>query len=207
MPAHDLGAPAVHPGNATDLASVPPFLWGLTSNSGRQTLPAILHDSLSVAADETPRSSLERRRRADDAFRIALMEAGVTDLRAGTMWSAVGLQRALRYEGARGLLLVAQVVLGGLAIITAVVLAVLAHPLWLLLALAPAPLALLWGRDALLVIGGTHLGALYSPLIVGAAVASGIEYVVALIVWLVRGRRGAVPRPGPAVRPDARERD
>jgi len=200
VPAHDLASPAVHPGNATDLASVPPFLWGLTASSGRQTLPAILHDHLSVDADLDPPSSLDRRRRADDAFRIALVEAGVTDLRATTMWTAVGLQRSLRYEGARGLLLVAQVVIGVLVIVAAVVLAALLHPLWLLLALVPAPFALAWGRDAALVLAGSFLGALYSPLVVGAAVASGVEYGVAVLIWLVRGRRGAMPRPGPAIR-------
>ena len=44
VPAHDIDAPAVGD-NATDLASVPTFLWGLIASYGRQTSAALLHES------------------------------------------------------------------------------------------------------------------------------------------------------------------
>jgi len=201
IPAHDLTRPPTDPHNSTDLASVPAFLWGLVASYGHQTLPAILHDALSDRADEAaPADRFAVRRAADDAFRVALRESGVTTLRATTMWAVVSMQRYLRFRTALGVVLVAQVVLGGLAVIAAVVLGLLGHPLLLLLALAPAVLALAWGRDAPVVIASSYLGALYSPLIVTAAIASAIEYLIALVVFVITGLRGALPRPGPTLR-------
>jgi hypothetical protein len=40
------------------------------------------------------------------------------------------------------------------------------------------------------VIAGSYLGALYSPLIAGAAIASAVEYLIALVGFLVGGRHG-----------------
>lgn len=203
IPAHDVTRPPTDPHNSTDLASVPAFLWGLVASYGHQTLPAILHDALSDRADEAPRAQqLAVRRAADDAFRVALRESGVTTLRATTMWAVVSIQRYLRFRTPIGVLLVAQVVVGALAVIAAVVLGLLGHPLLLLIGLAPAVLALLWGRTAPLLIAGSYLGALYSPLIVSAAVASAIEYLIALVVFAAGGLRGTAPRPGPTLRKD-----
>ena len=199
IPADDLTRPP-GPHNSTDLASVPAFLWGLVASYGHQTLPAILHDALSDRADEAPPAKqLAVRHAADDAFRVALRESGVTTLRATTMWAVVSMQRYVRFRPPLGALLVAQVVLGALAVIAAVVLALLGHPPYLLLGLAPAVLALLWGRTAPVVIAGSYLGALYSPLIVSAAVASVIEYLIALVVFVATGLRGTPPRPGPTL--------
>jgi len=201
IPAHDATRPPTDAHNATDLASVPAFLWGLVASYGHQTLPAILHDALSDRADEAaPADRFTVRRAADDAFRVALRESGVTTLRATTMWAVVSMQRYLRFRTPLGVVLVAQVVLGGLAVIAAVVLGLLGHPLLLLLALVPAVLALAWGRDAPAVIAGSYLGALYSPLIVSAALSSAVEYVIALVVFVATGMRGAPPRPGPTLR-------
>jgi len=201
IPAHDPTRAPTDPHNATDLASVPAFLWGLVASYGHQTLPAILHDALSDRADEAPPAQqFAVRRAADDAFRVALRESGVTTLRATTMWAVVSMQRYLRFRPALGAVLVAQVVLGGLAVIAAVVLGLLGHPLLLLVGLAPAALALAWGRDAAVLIAGSYLGALYSPLIVSAAIASAIEYLIALVVFVITGLRGAPPRPGPTLR-------
>ena len=200
IPAHDVTRPATDPHNATDLASVPPFLWGLVASYGHQTLPAILHDALSARADEAaPAQQFGVRWAADGAFRVALREAGVTTLRATTMWAEVSMQRWIRFRPARGGVMVAQVVLGALAIIAGFVLAALGHPLWLLIDLAPAVLALGWTRDAPVVIAASYLGALYSPLLVTAALSSAIEYLIALVVYLLGGRRGAAPHPGPTL--------
>jgi hypothetical protein len=201
IPAHDATRPPTDPHNSTDLASVPAFLWGLVASYGHQTLPAILHDALSDRADEAPPAQqFAVRRAADDAFRIALRESGVTALRSTTMWAVVAIKGWIRFRTPRGALMVAQVVIGALAVIAAVVLAVVGHPLLLLVALAPAVLAVLWGRTAPLVIAGSYLGALYSPLIAGAAIASAVEYLIALVGFLVGGRHGATPEPGPTVR-------
>ncbi len=199
--AHDVTRPPTDPHNSTDLASVPAFLWGLVASYGHQTLPAILHDALSDRADEAPPAQqFAVRKAADDAFRVALRESGVTTLRATSMWTVVAIQGLLRFRTPLGALLVVQVVLGGLAVIAAVVLGVLGHPLLLLLGPAPAVLALLWGRTAPLVIAGSYLGALYSPLIVAAAAASAIEYLIELVAFLLGGLRGAPPQPGPTLR-------
>jgi len=203
IPAHDLARPATDPNNSTDLASVPSFLWGLVASYGHQTLPAILHDALSDRADEAPPAQqLAVRRAADDAFRVALGESGVAPLRAAAMWTVVSMQRYVRFRPALGAILVVQVVLGALMVIAAVVLGALGHPLLLLIGLAPALLGLLWGRTAAVPIAGSYLGALYSPLIVAAAVASAIEYLIDLIAFLLGGAHGPAPRPGPTLRKD-----
>jgi len=118
------------------------------------------------------------------------------------MWTVVSIQRYVRFRPPLGALLVAQVVLGTLAVIAAVVLGALGHPLLLLIGLAPALLGLLWGRTAAVPITGSYLGALYSPLIVSAALASAIEYLIDLVAFLLGGARGPVPRPGPTLRKD-----
>jgi hypothetical protein len=201
IPAHDISRPATDPHNATDLASVPSFLWGLVASYGHQTLPAILHDALSDRADEAaPAQQFLVRRAADDAFRVALRESGVTTLRATTMWTVVSMQRYLRFRPPLGALLVVQVVLGALAVIAAVALGLLGHPFMLLIGLAPAVLALAWARDAGMVMAASYLSALYSPLILSAALSSAIEYLIALLVFLLGGRRGAAPQPGPTLR-------
>jgi len=188
-------------GQPTDLASVPPFLWGLVASYGRQTLPAILHDALSERADHAPAGTGNAvRRDADLRFRRALVESGVTVLRARTMWAAVSLNRYAVFRLPLGLLLFAQMIVSIAAIVGAVVLAALGHPWWLLLLAAPAALAIPWGGDAGLAVSAAYLGALYLPLVAAAALASGVEYLVALAVWLAEGRPGPAPHPGPMLR-------
>jgi hypothetical protein len=199
---HDGAVFDVPVGHRTDIASVPPFLWGLVASYGRQTLPSILHDHLSDLADHAPASSRDAvRRDADLRFRRALVESGVTVLRARTMWTAVALNRYARFRMPLALLLFAQAIASIVAIVGAVVLAALGHPWWLLLLPAPAVLAVPWWRDADLALCAAYLGALYLPLIAGAALASGIEYLVALIVWIAEGRPGPTPHPGPTLLP------
>lgn len=188
-------------GERTDLASVPPFLWGLVASYGRQTLPAILHDTLAHRADHAPPPSRYAvRRDADLRFRRALVESGVTALRARTMWTAVAIDRELRLRTPLGVLLAVQALASIAAIVAGVVLAGLGQPWALLLLAAPAVLALPWWRDAGLALCAGYLGALYLPLVAAAGLASGIEYLVALAVWLVGGRPGPVPHPGPTLR-------
>lgn len=185
----------VPPGTRTDLASVPPFLWGLVASYGRQTLPAILHDHLSDLATD-----FRDAREADARFQRALRERGVPDVRAAAMWAAVGIASWVRFRSLLGLLFVAVMVAGVAAVVAGIVLAVLLHPLWLLLVLAPAVPSLLWGREAGLQLTATYLFALYSPLIVSAAVLTALEYAISFVLWALRGFRGAPPTPGPTAR-------
>lgn len=188
-------------GQRTDLASVPPFLWGLVASYGRQTLPAIMHDAASDRADHAPAAQrFAIRRDADLRFRRALVESGVTVLRARTMWTVVALNRYARFRTGLAVPLFAQSIASVAALVGAVVLAALGHPWWLLLLLAPAALALPWGREAPVPLCASYLGALYAPLIAGAAITSAVEYAIALAAWLATGRPGPSPHPGPTLR-------
>ncbi|MBI5160814.1 MAG: DUF1353 domain-containing protein [Micrococcales bacterium] len=202
VPPHDPSRPPSDPGNGTDLASVPPFLWGLVASYGRQTLPAILHDRL---VDDVPEAApagerMRRRREVDEVFRRALVDAGVPDVRARTMWCAVRLQAYWRIRPALGALLTAQFLVGVAACVAAVALAAQGHPLFLLLLLVPGALAPGWGSELPFVVSAGYLSALYAPLVVAAALASGVEFVIARLLWWAGRRRGARPTPGPLLR-------
>lgn len=199
IPAHDVTKPPTD-GNGTDFASVPPFLWGLIASYGKQTLPSILHDRLAWEAKVAPTGRLELRRTADEVFRVALVEAGVHQLRARVMWGSVGLERYWRHARALSALLIAQTVLGALAIAASIVLGIVAAPWWFLLFAAPAALAIPWTRNADLVITATYLGALYAPLIIAAFLASQFERLIALVVWLLSGCPGPMPRAEPTLK-------
>lgn len=203
VPAHDLSRPPTE-GNSTDFASVPPFLWGLIANYGPQTLPAILHDAMVEDARRAPAAErLARRRAADDLFRVALVDNGIHLLRARVMWAAVGLESRLRHGGGLGRLLVAQVAVGALWLIAATVLAIVGAgglgAWWLVTLAAPALLAAPWGTSSGLVIAATYLAALYAPLVLGAFLASHTEGLIALVVWVVAGRRGPRPQAEPTL--------
>jgi len=84
-------------GTDTDLASIPPFLWGLISSYGRHTMPAILHDVRCEAAKGgaglggSPYAAYLRRR-ADQQFRHTLrVHAAKGIVTRYVMWSAVRL--------------------------------------------------------------------------------------------------------------------
>lgn len=200
IPAHDLSLPPGE-GNSTDFASVPPFLWGLIASFGKQTLPAVLHDSLTAQSRLAPPDQrLELRRTADEDFRVSLIDSGVHQLRARVMWASVGIERYARHAGALGAAIIAQLSLGVLAIIGAVVLAVIVHPLWLILALAPAIAAAVWGKNLDLVLAATYLGALYAPLVAAAFIGSRLEQLLALSIWVGTGTPGPAPKAEPTLR-------
>lgn len=89
---------SVRPRTQTDLASIPPFLWGLVASYGRQTMPAILHD---VRCDEAKAAAAGPggrahqaylRRKADQQFRHTLRyHAATGPATRWVMWSAVRL--------------------------------------------------------------------------------------------------------------------
>lgn len=184
----------------TDLASVPPFLWGLVASYGRQTLPAILHDRLTEDVRRSPAADRVRlQEAADDDLLVALREAGVPDARSRIMWVAVRLVGYVRNAPPLAAGVIAQLVASVALIVAAVVLAVLATPWWLVAIALPALAAIAWGRRTRLMLTASYAGALYAPVLVAAAVSSGVEYVLSLAVWLASGLRGAPPRPGPQV--------
>jgi len=95
-------APAVENGeqlevraqSTSDLASIPPCLWGLIASYGGHTMPALLHDTQCAAAREVgrtdPRYARVLRRQADARFRRTLhheSDAGVVT--QWIMWSTV----------------------------------------------------------------------------------------------------------------------
>ncbi|MBD8061274.1 DUF1353 domain-containing protein [Oceanitalea stevensii] len=77
-------------GFVTDLASVPSVLWGVIASYGRQTLPAVLHDTLYAAA-RTARATRARRlrRQADTLFRATLRATGAGPVQEWLMWAGV----------------------------------------------------------------------------------------------------------------------
>lgn len=80
----------VRAGFVTDLASVPVLLWGVIASYGRQTLPAVLHDTLYAAAGAGSAPRARRlRREADVLFRSNLRETGAGPVRQWLMWAAV----------------------------------------------------------------------------------------------------------------------
>ncbi len=79
-------------GFTTDLATVPRFLWGVVASYGRQTLPAILHDTLCIESAMPSLPAAYRRharRRADALFRGTLAQAGSGPVRRWLMWTGV----------------------------------------------------------------------------------------------------------------------
>jgi hypothetical protein len=80
----------------TDLASIPPFLWGLIPSYGRHTMPAILHDvrcdaaHAAVAGPGGRAHSAYLRRKADQQFRHTLKTHASQGLVTRyVIWSAV----------------------------------------------------------------------------------------------------------------------
>ncbi len=90
-------------GEITDLASVPPLLWGWFAPYGRQLLPALLHDhycaQASALVDSAPAGQRAAARRlagrhrahADLLFRRSLREQQMPFTRRWLMWAAVSL--------------------------------------------------------------------------------------------------------------------
>jgi Protein of unknown function (DUF1353) len=117
VPAHTGSVAYVE--NSTDLASVPPALWGVLAPYGQQLRPALLHDRRCVLAEQAGRSNNhavrdlapEIRKEADYLFREALAAEGVGLCRCWLFWAGVSFGRFLNYARIRACLL-ALLVLG-----------------------------------------------------------------------------------------------
>lgn len=86
VPAHDPDR-GPEDGNASDLASVPPFLWWLIASYGQHTLAALLHDHLVGRPDTVDRVG------ADRLFRDGMGDLGVALVRRWVMWAVVASRR------------------------------------------------------------------------------------------------------------------
>lgn len=191
------------PANSTDLASVPSFLWGVVASYGEQLRPALLHDVMSLAADDAlaagdRASARARRKDADDTFRVALRESGVHPFRALLFWTGVSLDRFVRFAAPAGAVMVA--LLGVVAALAARVGVIAAggaawfSPLWWLVTVAAAalvvamltwraaigPLAAIFGAPFLLLVHTADSG-LRGHVV--ALVLASVALVVVSAVW------------------------
>ena len=206
IPAHDPDRPAVGD-NQTDLASVPPFLWGLIASYGRQTAAALLHDHLSAEARHgDPATRIDRRRVADRLFGAALLDSGISLLRMLIMRSFVSVQKYVEFRRWQASAMIGHAVLA-VAFVYALVGAVAGlwttplgtSPWLLLLVLLPAVTAVAWWRDAVTMIVIVYAGAVFAPFILGAVVAQFVLLLAEGIVWLLAGLRGPAPVIGPTI--------
>lgn len=112
----------------TDLASVPPLLWGLLPSYGRQLRAALLHDHLCDQVNWELRRGMSRRdayplrRRADDLFYEGMrdMSAGGDNKRVGwfrakLFWVGVSYGRYWKLRRLAAFLMTLQVAVGVLA--------------------------------------------------------------------------------------------
>jgi len=206
VPAHDPALPAVGD-NQTDLASVPPFLWGLVASYGRQTAAALLHDHLSDEARHgDPATRIPRRREADRLFGVALLDSGISILRTLIMRSFVSVQKYVEFRRWQAYAMIAHAALA-VAAIYAVIGAVVgvwttflgSSPWVLLLVLLPAVTTVVWWRDAITMLVVVYAGAVFAPFILTAFIAQFLLVLVEGVVWLLAGRRSPVPLLGPTI--------
>jgi hypothetical protein len=136
VPAHS--GNIAKPGNSTDLATVPAFLWGVLAPYGRQMRPALLHDHLCDQAAETAAPKTEAalaeayrlREAADYLFRDALGEDKVGIVRRWIFWAGVSFGRFLNYRRLSAVGLVLLVAVGALMQLHAAAVAVGGGPDW-----------------------------------------------------------------------------
>jgi len=165
----------VHPNefaHSTDLASVPPLLWGLLPSYGRQLRAALLHDRLCdvLNKEPDPRTAYQGRRVADDLFLEALRDTGdggyedrmnrVGWFRSQLFWTGVSYGRYWTFRKFLALILAGHVLAGVLAVHLILRLPPLGwladrlpwswpqdNRILVLIWLAALGLSLAWGRD------------------------------------------------------------
>ncbi|MFJ7214234.1 DUF1353 domain-containing protein [Amycolatopsis sp. NPDC098790] len=207
--------PGHHPDNddTTDLASVPPLLWGLLPSYGRQLRAALLHDHLCEIAE-----TYSERRDADRLFLLAMRDKGdgsVTDLqkrvpwfRSRVFWAGVCFGRYWRYRRFRAALMTLHLIAGVVAAyalchvlphawFTAVYPADLAAWPWTYAATFAALLALTlgWGKDAAVLVIGLVVTPIVIPVLALTFVAQLLLSVPDFVLKLVDSQG----QPGPIV--------
>ncbi|MFD4366265.1 DUF1353 domain-containing protein [Rhodococcus sp. NPDC058521] len=181
----------------TDLASVPAPLRGLLTPYGRQLLPAVMHDDLSNQALKAGRSGMRLRRRADELFRLALLDEGVGRCRSLLFWVGVEVGRYWTFTRYLRFLLIAQHVLGMLCWVVGAPWALMGgHPGYALaLLIAPVVTAMLWRRDFPVALLGCVILPLVAPTYLLTIATAAVLWVPDGLAWAF-GRRSA-PTPPP----------
>ncbi len=202
--------PDDHPDSAdrTDLASVPAIFWSLIASYGRQTAPAVIHDSECARVQVAQRSgeysateALAERERIDRAFRLGLRELGVAPFRAWIMWTFVSFERYAKHSVPRFVALLLLAAVGLVLVAGSPVALVLGQP-WVAVAMLLLPLATsgIARKHWNLLVWASYAGALLLPVAVLQVAAylpwAAIENVVWFLVDWLPHRKGS-PVVGP----------
>lgn len=182
------------PGNRTDLASVPAIFWSLIASYGRQTAPAVLHDSecwrvrsAQQAGAISGQQAIDERVRIDHRFRLGLRELGVAPFRSWVMWTFVSLERYAKHSIPKLLGLLLLMVLGVGLVVFSTIAGMLGLPPWVTVLSLVLPLATcaLAGRRWQLMVWASYAGALLLPVAL-LQVAAYLPYlVIENVVWAV----------------------
>lgn len=190
------------PGNRTDLASVPVVFWSLIASYGRQTAPAVVHDSecWRVRQLELPAAdALARRERIDRSFRLGLRELGVAPFRAWLMWTFVSFERYQKHSIRRFIGMLALGLLGLALVVVGTVLAVSGAPAAAVVLALPLATSAVAGRHWRLLMWASYAGALMLPIVVLQVAAYlpylAIENIVWALVDLPKGKGSPVVGP------------
>lgn len=114
----------------TDLASVPPWLWGLIASYGRQLAPALMHDyycsvakkaKLSANGDKQQiKAAYDNRHATDLRFREALRIKGVAWFRSNVFWAAVTFDRYKSFKLPIAIVMIIQAVAVAVGVVGAI---------------------------------------------------------------------------------------
>jgi hypothetical protein len=209
-----VAVPAHGPGETTDLASVPPLLWGLLASYGRQLRAALMHDHLCDEVKTMPQTTpAERaaayasRRLADHLFREALRHGGngsPTAVQARVGWfraemflCGVTFGRYAEFRRVRAVLLALQAFGGAAAVWVA---AASREPRWLYGVAVAVLLSALWGEDR----GPALVAVLAAPVILPVFAVTFLAHLVLAVPDEVAKALHPATEPTPAIKPTAR---
>ncbi|NLE82800.1 MAG: DUF1353 domain-containing protein [Rhodococcus sp.] len=181
----------------TDLASVPAPLRGLLTPYGRQLLPAVLHDDLCRQAREAGADGMLLRRRADELFRLALLDEGVGQFRSLMFWVGVEVGRYWDFTRIRRYVLIVQHVLGMLCWVVGVPWAVWSGNGAVALGLLVLPIlsALFWRRDFPVAVLGCLVLPLVAPTYLLTIATAAVLWIPDGLAWMFGRRRTRTPPP------------
>lgn len=189
-------------GNRTDLASVPLIFWSLIASYGRQTAPAVIHDSECWRVRQSrirAVDALAERERIDRAFRLGLRELGVAPFRAWLMWTIASFERYQKHSIPRFVGMLALGILGITLVVVGSILAVSGIPAAVALLVAPLATSAIGGRQWKLLVWASYAGALMLPVAALQLAAYLPYFAIENIVWAVVDlpRRKGSPVVGP----------
>jgi hypothetical protein len=200
-------------GEETDLASVPPFLWGLLASYGRQLRAALMHDRLCDQVKAMPCGTRKQRaaayasrKRADDMFRVALRdldgsakqaENRVPWSRSLLFWAGVSAGRYWDFRKVRAVLLGLHVLVGTAALYWA---ALSRDPQWLWAYALVLALSVAWLKDWAVAAVGVLAGPVVLPPFAANAAAHLVLAVPDTIARLLHPGTEPKPRPRPTLK-------